>query len=337
METLLLSDSEADLIRAAELIKKGEIVGIPTETVYGLGADASNENAVRNIFAAKGRPADNPLIVHLADFSDAVRFTQNVPKLAYRLAEHFCPGPLTMVLPKNERIPMVTSGGLETVGIRVPSHPVMHRIIQLSGCPIAAPSANTSGYPSPTSAAHVMRDMNGKAAAVVDGGESEFGVESTVIAIETEDRVRILRPGCVTREMLLEFCGEVIIDHAILNELEAGETAASPGMKYKHYSPKADIIMIEGELEGFTKYVSEHDPDSTYSLIFDGDEKSFPYKHMTYGGDSSQQAHQLFAKLRELDEIGAEKVFVRAPSKDGVGLAVYNRLIRAAGFEVIRI
>ena len=182
-----------------------------------------------------------------------------------------------------------------------------------------------------------MNDMNGKVAAVVDGGESEFGVESTVIAIETESRVRILRPGCITREMLLEYCDEVIIDHAILNELEAGEKAASPGMKYKHYSHKADIIMIEGELDKFIEYVSEHDPENTYSLIFDGDEASFPYRHMTYGGNSSQQAHQLFAKLRELDEIGAEKVLVRAPSKDGVGLAVYNRLIRAAGFEVIRI
>ncbi len=337
MDTVLLSDSAADIEKAAELIKNGQIVGIPTETVYGLGADASNEEAVRSIFAAKGRPADNPLIVHLADFSDAVNYTREIPDIAYKLAERFCPGPLTMVLPKNDRIPMVTSGGLDTVGIRVPSHPVMHSLIAVSGRPIAAPSANTSGYPSPTSAEHVMRDMNGKVAAVVDGGESQFGVESTVIAIEGEDTVRILRPGCVTREMLLEVCREVIIDHAILNELAAGEKAASPGMKYKHYSPKADIIMVEGSIEAFTKFVSEHEPEKTYSLIYNGDEKYFPYRYMTYGSDSLQQAHQLFAKLRELDDIGAEKVYVRAPSIDGVGLAVYNRLIRAAGFEVIRI
>ncbi len=337
MDTVLLSADSADITIAAELIKNGEIVGIPTETVYGLGADASNEEAVRGIFAAKGRPADNPLIVHLADFSDAVKYTTDIPELAYRLAERFCPGPLTIVLPKNEKIPMVTSGGLDTVGIRVPSHPVMHRIIAESGRPIAAPSANTSGYPSPTSAQHVMRDMNGKVAAVVDGGESKFGVESTVIAIEDKNTVRILRPGCVTREMLLEICDEVIIDHAILNELAAGEKAASPGMKYKHYSPKADIIMVEGSLEKFIGYVSENEPEKSYSLIFDGDEKNFPYRYMTYGGDSLQQAHQLFAKLRELDDIGAEKVYVRAPSTEGVGLAVYNRLIRAAGFEVIRI
>ena len=337
MDTVLLSDRESDLIKAAELIKSGEIVGIPTETVYGLGADASNEEAVARVFQAKGRPADNPLIVHLADFSQAVDYTKSIPELAYKLAERFCPGPLTMVLPKNDRIPMITSGGLDTVGIRVPSHPVMHRIIELSGCPIAAPSANTSGYPSPTSASHVMRDMSGKIAAVVDGGSSEFGVESTVISIEGENTVRILRPGCVTKEMLSEICGEVIIDHAILHELEAGQKAASPGMKYKHYSPRADIIMVEGSLSGFTAYVGENYGDGVYSLIFDTDREGFPYRYMTYGKDSSEQAHLLFQRLRELDDIGAEKVYVRAPSPEGVGLAVYNRLIRAAGFEVIRI
>ena len=173
METLLLKNSEEDIKLAAELIKNGQVVGIPTETVYGLGADASNEEAVRNVFAAKGRPADNPLIVHLADFSQAGEYTSYIPPLAKKLAERFCPGPLTMVMPKNDRIPMVTSGGLDTVGIRVPSHKVMHRIIELSGCAIAAPSANTSGYPIPTSAEHVMRDMNGKIAAVVDGGVKE--------------------------------------------------------------------------------------------------------------------------------------------------------------------
>ena len=337
MDTVLLSDRESDLIKAAELIKSGEIVGIPTETVYGLGADASNEEAVAKVFQAKGRPADNPLIVHLADFSQAVDYTKSIPELAYKLAERFCPGPLTMVLPKNDRIPMITSGGLDTVGIRVPSHPVMHRIIELSGCPIAAPSANTSGYPSPTSASHVMRDMSGKIAAVVDGGSSEFGVESTVISIEGENTVRILRPGCVTKEMLSEICGEVIIDHAILHELEAGQTAASPGMKYKHYSPRADIIMVEGSLSGFTAYVGENYGDGVYALIFDTDREGFPYRYMTYGKDSSEQAHLLFQRLRELDAIGAEKVYVRAPRPEGVGLAVYTRLIRAAGFEVIRI
>ena len=337
METLLLSTSDEDIALAAEMIKKGQVVGIPTETVYGLGADASNEEAVRSVFAAKGRPADNPLIVHLADFSHAVKYTSSIPELAYKLAERFCPGPLTMVLPKNERIPMVTSGGLDTVGIRVPSHKAMHRIIELSGCAIAAPSANTSGLPSPTSAEHVMRDMNGRIAAVVDGGQSEFGVESTVISFDGADAVRILRPGAVTREMLLEVCGEVVIDPAILHEVDAGAKVASPGMKYKHYSPKADIIMVEAAMDDFTALVGENYKDNVWALVFDGDENGFPYRNMTYGADSSGQAHWLFQRLRELDDLGAEKVYVRAPSTEGVGLAVYNRLIRAAGFEVIRI
>ena len=179
--------------------------------------------------------------------------------------------------------------------------------------------------------------MNGRIAAVVDGGQSEFGVESTVISFDSADTVRILRPGAVTKDMLLEVCGEVIIDPAILNEVEEGAKVASPGMKYKHYSPKADIIMVESDLSGFTKLVGDNYGDNIYALIFDGDESGFPYRHLTYGADSSGQAHWLFQRLRELDDIGAEKVYVRAPSTDGVGLAVYNRLIRAAGFEVIRI
>lgn len=335
METLLLNEKQLDI--AAELIKKGEVVGIPTETVYGLGADASDEDAVRKIFSAKGRPADNPLIVHLADFSDAVKYTSYIPELACRLAEKFCPGALTMVLPKNERIPVVTSGGLDTVGIRVPSHPVMHKLIELSGRPIAAPSANISGYPSPTSAQHVMRDMNGRISAVIDGGQSEFGVESTVISFENENTVRILRPGCITEKMLLTVCKNVIVDKAVLSGLGKDEKAASPGMKYKHYSPKADIIMIESDLKSFTDYVGENYGDNVYSLIFDGDEENFPYRYMTYGADSLQQAHFIFQKLRELDNINASKVYVRSPEPEGVGLAVYNRLIRAAGFEVIKL
>lgn len=338
METLLLKDSAEHLEKAALLIKNGEIVGIPTETVYGLGADASNEDAVRKIFAAKGRPADNPLIVHLSDFSEAEKYTSYIPELAYKLAERFCPGPFTIILPKNERIPLVTSGGLDTVGIRIPSHPVMNKIIKLSGCPIAAPSANTSGYPSPTTAQHVMYDMKGKISAVVDGGQSEFGVESTVITIENEETVRILRPGCVTAQQLSEICGNVIIDKAILNELSKGEKAASPGMKYKHYSPDADIVLVEAEIDRFIEYVGNHNESAnTYSLIFDGDKEKFPFKYLTYGSNDLECAHNIFQKLRELDELGAEKVYVRAPSADGVGLAVYNRLIRAAGFEVIRI
>lgn len=335
MGTLLLDENQLDI--AAKLITSGEVVGIPTETVYGLGADASNEKAVRKIFSAKGRPADNPLIVHLADFSEAEKYTKSIPVLAWKLAEKFIPGALTIVLPKNEKIPSVTSGGLDTVGIRVPAHPVMHRIIEISGCPIAAPSANKSGYPSPTTAQHVIRDMNGIIPAVIDGGECHYGVESTVIAIENEDTVRILRPGCITAEMLGTVSGKVIVDKAVLKGLETGEKATSPGMKYKHYSPSAAIIMIESDLDKFTDYVGEHYGEGVYSLIFDGDKENFPYRYMTYGADSLQQAQQIFRRLRELDDCHAVRVYVRSPEKDGIGLAVYNRLIRAAGFEVIRL
>lgn len=337
MNTVLLENNIKDITKAAEMIKRGEVVGIPTETVYGLGADALNEEAVKAVFNAKGRPADNPLIVHLAHFSDAEKYTSYIPQTAYRLAEKFCPGALTMVLPKNDRIPLITSGGLDTVGIRVPSHKVMHKIIEISDCPVAAPSANISGLPSPTCAEHVMRDMNGKISAVVNGGESQYGVESTVISFDNENCVRILRPGAVTREMLAEVCRDVIIDSAVLNELKEGTKAASPGMKYKHYSPRADVIMVESCIEDFIKLVSENNGDNVYSLIFDGDEKTFPFKYMTYGADSTEQAHYIFRRLRELDDMGAEKIFVRSPETDGIGLAVYNRLIRSAGFRIIRI
>lgn len=337
METKLLSSSAEDISAAAELIKNGFVVGIPTETVYGLGADALNEQAVRAVFAAKCRPADNPLIVHIADFSQAIKYAKNIPDLAYRLADKFCPGPLTMILPKRDIIPLVTSGGLDTVGIRVPSHNVMHRIIIESGCPIAAPSANLSGLPSPTCAEHVMDDMESRIAAVLDGGSSEFGVESTVICFESEETVRILRPGAVTQEMLLEVCREVLIDPAVLKELEAEQVAASPGMKYIHYSPKANVIVALGDTDAFKSYISLHNGKNVYSLIYDRESEGFEYNYMTYGNTPEEQAHLLFQRLRELDEAGAQTVYVRPPSKEGVGLAVYNRLIRAAGFEVIRI
>ncbi|MGN0614512.1 MAG: L-threonylcarbamoyladenylate synthase, partial [Porcipelethomonas sp.] len=322
---------------ASELIKKGEVVGIPTETVYGLGADALNPTAVRKIFEAKGRPADNPLIVHIYSIGQADMLAHDIPELFYRLAEKFWPGPLTMIVPKNDIVPPETSGGLDTVGIRMPAHPVMRELIRIS-CPIAAPSANRSGYPSPTTAEHVMNDMKNRIAAVIDGGECRFGVESTVICFDDDRTVRILRPGSVTPEMLSECADRVIIDEAILNDLESGRIAPSPGMKYKHYSPKADVKIVEGDFESFAVYAGSLDQDGLYCLVFDGDNTdALSCGVMTYGSGSSQQAHSLFAKLRELDGLNAREVLVRPPEKDGVGLAVYNRLLRAAGFEVIRV
>ena len=330
--TVLLYDSAEDILTASKLIRKGNVVGIPTETVYGLGADALNPEAVKKIFKAKGRPADNPLIVHIYKIEEA-----DIPNIFYRLAAIFWPGPLTMIVPKNDIIPAETSGGLDTVGIRMPSHRVMRELIRLTG-PIAAPSANRSGYPSPTSAAHVMNDMNGKISAVIDGGESRFGVESTVISFDDENTVRILRPGSVTFEMLMEHADNVIIDDAILNDIAAGREAPSPGMKYKHYSPQADVKIIDGDFENFCIYVNNNQGINTFCLLFDDDDTNkINCRYVTYGSDSSQQAHNFFAKLRELDSLNADRIFVRPPQKDGVGLAVYNRLLRAAGFEVIRV
>ena len=335
--TILLNNSEYSIKSASEMIKNGEVVGIPTETVYGLGADALNPQAVKKIFAAKGRPADNPLIVHIYDIEQVRLLAHDIPELFYTLAKKFWPGPLTMIVPKNDTVPDETSGGLGTVGIRMPAHPVMRELIRLS-CPIAAPSANRSGYPSPTAAKHVLNDMNGKVSAVIDGGESRFGVESTVIAFDDERTVRILRPGSVTKEMLSEYAENVIIDEAILNDLAEGRNAPSPGMKYRHYSPKADVVIVEGDFKAFASYAESIKCDGLYCLVFDEDEAELlNSEFMTYGSDSTAQAHSLFARLRELDEKNAKKVLVRAPKKDGVGLAVYNRLLRAAGFEVIRV
>ena len=308
--TRLLSDSKEDLIIAANLIKSGKVVGIPTETVYGLGADAINSQAVKAVFAAKGRPADNPLIVHICSMRTVRILAHDVPKLFYSLAERFWPGPLTMIVAKNNMVPYG---------------------------PIAAPSANISGYPSPTTAEHVLKDMNGKIPAIIDGGSCSFGVESTVISFDDNNTLRILRPGSITKNMLETVAPNVIVDKAIINDISEGQRALSPGMKYKHYSPKANIVIVEGDIENFCRFVSENNKNGNYCLISDEDVKyDIPCRCLTYGKNSQQQAHNLFAKLRELDDLGAATVFVRPPSsKEDEGLAVYNRLLRAAGFEVI--
>ena len=335
-EIKYLSCNDNDLEIAALLLKNGELVGVPTETVYGLAADATNEEAVAKIFEAKGRPADNPLIIHVTSIDMMLGFTEDIPSVVYKLAEKFWPGPLTMVLPKRSNVPDIVTAGMDTVAVRMPSNEVVRKIIDYVGRPLAAPSANKSGYPSPTTAQHVIDDMNGKIAAVVDGGPCSVGVESTVISFEGYDSVRVLRPGFITPEQLREVVDDVIIDKNITsNEMPVVEEVRSPGMKYKHYSPKARVVLVREGLEMFKKYVSEQtDPDSC-SLIFDYDAPDFPYKYMTYGNTPQEQAHQIFAKLREADKIGIKTLYVRAPRKEGIGLAVYNRLIRAAGYEVV--
>lgn len=337
-KTKMLGCDEASIKEAAELIRAGQVVGIPTETVYGLGANAFDEEAVRRIFKAKGRPADNPLIVHISDFEEIEPLVTKIPPLARKCAEHFWAGPLTMIMPKSEKIPLTTSGGLDTVGIRMPSNKTARAIIKASGCPIAAPSANLSGSPSPTTARHVFNDMNGRIPAIVDGGACGVGVESTVISFEGEEGIRLLRPGFISVEDLKEVTDNVKIDKGVLEMLDENAKVSSPGMKYKHYAPKAEITIIEGNSLQFNAYCKKYAKNEDVLMVFSqADCEGLDNRNIILGNDDSEQAQRLFNALRKLDEIGAKKVYARCPGKDGVGLAVYNRLLRAAAFRVVRI
>lgn len=320
--------------KAGELLRAGEVVAIPTETVYGLAANAYDGNAVSKIFKAKGRPQDNPLIVHIAKVEMLSDLVAEVPKAAKKLAAVFWPGPLTMILPKSEKIPDAVSAGLPTVAVRMPSHPVAHAVIEAAGVPLAAPSANLSGSPSPTNAKYVLEDMHDRIPLILDGGSSAVGVESTVITLATA-RPRVLRPGGITVEQLRALLGEVDVDDAVLHKLAEGVRAASPGMKYKHYAPRADITIVKGSFAEFRRFVETKEKDA-FVLCFAGEEKYFPHA-VTYGreDDGLSQANRLFDALRELDEQGANTVYARCPALSGVGLAVYNRLIRAAGFKIV--
>ena len=243
-----------------------------------------------------------------------------------------------MIMPKSEKIPMVTSGGLDTVGIRMPSHKVARALISACGFPIAAPSANLSGSPSPTTAQHVLNDMHGRIPAIIDGGACGVGVESTVISFEGEDGIRLLRPGFISAEDLMEITPNVLIDKGVLEKLGENVKVRSPGMKYKHYAPKADVTIIDSSLEAFREYVKTHaDNDTTLMVFTDSDCEGLDIPHICYGANDEEQAKELFDVLRELDVIGAKKVYARCPNKDGVGLAVYNRLLRAAGFQVVKL
>ena len=334
MKTLILNEN--DIEKAAQIIKKGGLVAMPTETVYGLAANALDGKAVAKIFKAKGRPMDNPLIVHISDISQIYSLVSEFPEKAKILADKFWAGPLTIILPKSDIIPDEVSAGLDTVAVRFPSNEIARKLISLS-MPLAAPSANLSGSPSPTNARHVRDDMNGRIDAIIDGGECEVGVESTVITLAT-DIPRLLRPGGITVEQLREAIGEVIIDDAVLNPLKSGERAASPGMKYKHYAPKANVILLKGADDEYIEYVNARAGDDVCALCCDEDLLSLKVKTVSLGrrGDYLTHARHLFDCLRGIDENKTVlTVYSRLPSTEGVGLAVYNRLIRAAGFEVI--
>ena len=330
--------SDAALRRAAELVRAGEVVGFPTETVYGLGADALNSEAVLKIFAAKDRPADNPLIVHITELDQIDRLIAGkLSDTARRLAEIFWPGPLTMILPKSDIIPECVSAGLDTVGIRMPSNPDARRFIEACGCPIAAPSANRSGRPSPTTARHVLDDMDGRIHMILDGGECSVGLESTVLDV-TGEVPRVLRPGGVTPEQIAGAVGGCRVDDSVLRPLKEGEKPRSPGMKYRHYAPKGSLTIFEGEPEDVARGICEaYDQAGEGALILALEEHLPLYgdRHtISLGADAEEMAHRLFDELRSADDIGARQIFSEAVPGNGIGLAVMNRLGRAAAFNI---
>ena len=323
---------------AADVIERGGLVAIPTETVYGLAGSALIRESAPKIYEAKGRPSDNPLIVHIAKPDDAEKLAYTTP-LYYKLADKFMPGPLTIILPKRDIVPDTVTGGLDTVALRGPANPVAHRLIEVSGHPIAAPSANRSGIPSPTTAEHVREDMDGRIDMIIDGGECDIGLESTVIKLE-ENGCTILRPGAVTADMLAEVCESVTIAKAVVEpEIAPEAKVESPGMKYKHYSPTADVILIDASHDIFVRYVKDNASGKFGVISSDDDEKLFEDCAFLSTGrkdDAREASKRLFSILRRADELGLEKVYARLPEQSGEYLAYNNRIIRAAGCRVIK-
>lgn len=336
MDTRILKPTQEGIQLACEIISAGDVVAIPTETVYGLFADATKADACANIFKAKDRPQDNPLIVHISDYEMWQDTVAEIPEDAMKLAEAFWPGPLTIILKKKDIIPDEVTAGMDTVGIRMPSHPVVLEIISKTRLPLAGPSANRSGRPSPTDAQTVFNDMDGRIPLVLDGGECNIGVESTVVSLAGEQPI-LFRPGFITKAQMEDVLHkEVILSKGITEELAKDEKVLSPGLKHKHYAPKAEVTIINGEFEKYRQLV---ETENATALCFDEYADKINAKTVCYGSekDSATQAVKLFHALRQLDEIGAGKVYAMMPSTEGVGLAVYNRLLRAAGFRVVNL
>lgn len=320
---------------AAAAIKAGELVAFPTETVYGLGADAMSEAAVKKIFAVKGRPADNPLIVHIWEPGQVRRLACEISPMALKLMVVFWPGPFTAVLKKRSVVPGIVTGGLDSVAVRMPQNRVSIDIIRESGAMIAAPSANRSGRPSPTRASHVLEDLDGKIPLIIDGGASRVGVESTVCDLRGEVPV-ILRPGGVTPVMIKKVAGDVLL-HPGLNGEIAGGAAPSPGMKYRHYAPRAEIVVVVGSRTEVAKTIGAlYDNKKKHGIICTHENVSlYTGKNVIdLGGGSGEGAQNLYAALRKIDEAGLSKVFFHAVEEDGMGIAVMNRIIKAAGHNV---
>ena len=331
-----INAQEHDLARAASVLRAGGLVVFPTETVYGLGGDATRDEAAKKIYAAKGRPSDNPLIIHIADPADAEAYAVT-NELYYRLAKAFMPGPLTAILPRKETIPTSTTGGLDSVAVRCPAHPVAHKLIELCGFPIAAPSANLSGKPSPTSAVHVAQDMDGRVDMILDGGESEIGLESTIVKIDGDGLI-LLRPGGITYDALSLVCEKVTIADAVMHKLAENERPLSPGMKYRHYAPTAPLVLLSGKDEDVLVYCKKEAKTRNCAFLCYNEECDalagntlFPIGNKD---DLGAQARRLFAALREADGTDAEIIYAHLPPQKGLGLALYNRLIRAAAHTV---
>ena len=338
MDTLYLSASEANTAQvAADIIKQGGLVAIPTETVYGLGADGLNEAAVAKIFEAKGRPQDNPLILHVADGTEMEKFCHSIPESAYILAEKFWPGPLTMVLPAKQIVPLSTRANLPTVAVRCPDCEITRQIIRLAGVPLAAPSANISGKPSTTTAQHVLHDHDGKIHMIVDGGPCRVGVESTIVDL-TDDRPRLLRPGGVTPEQLIQVLGDLVVDQAVTAQLSKDAVVKAPGMTYKHYAPQCEVLIVSGSREKAAAWIRRHFTPGDRVLCF---EEELPLyadlAPLAYGReeDPNSLSAGLFSALRLLDDPSINKVYARCPDGGGVAYAVQNRLKKAAAFRII--
>ena len=324
---------------AAAILRNGGLLGIPTETVYGLGADALNEEACRRIYEAKGRPQDNPLIIHIPDAGWLPRYCRDIPASAYALARRFWPGPLTMILPKKDIVPMRTTGGLRTVAVRCPDHPVCLELIRRAEVPVAAPSGNTSGRPSPTTANHMVEDMWGKIDGIVDGGPCGVGVESTIIDLTCEPP-RLLRPGGLPLEALEEVLGEIQVDKAVVAEPEKGEKPKAPGMAYRHYAPKAPVTVISGDPDRSAAYIEAHLTEHSGVICFHEFLNRFDHcivHDLGHLADKAEQARHVFDALRTFDDTGVTEIFAQCPDSSGLGLAVGNRLKKAAGFHVIEV
>lgn len=339
-ETRVVMPTPMAMRQAGEKIRQGQVIAMPTETVYGLAANAFDPEAVARIFEAKGRPQDNPLIVHIADMEMLPEVVASVPEEARILAEAFWPGPLTMILPRGPRLADAVCAGLETVGVRMPDHPLARDLIRAAGVPLAAPSANLSGSPSPTTVNHVLRDLRGRIPLVFDGGSCRVGVESTVLALDAQPVV--LRPGFVTVAQIEEVLGrKVAVARAVTEEMDFDVPAPSPGMKYKHYAPNAKVILVKGSAEDYVAYVKAHVEPGVWALCHDEQVEALHpgVQAVTYGseGDDASQAAELFSALRRLDDVGAEVVYARSPSETDLGLAVYNRLLRAAAFHIVEV